>query len=676
MITAVSAVTSTASPAWATVPPSEPSATGVADDADDADADTDGCDPIDPRLCYLPFPSNHYTVDDPASATGLRVAFPAAGAPVNVAGVPLDVSEWNRNDGFSPNSTLLAHVPGLDAEASRLPTWTDLGASLDADASVVIVDIESGERVPLWAELDARGDGLPDDQLLVIHPAVVLNEGHTYAVGLRDLLGDGAAIEPGDAFGAILDGTADGALAERVTALEPALAALDAAGVTADSLVLAWDFTIASTTNTTGRMVHIRDATLAELGEAAPEFTVTEVIDDPTHDDGTQREGLARTVTGTYTVSNWLTGDGAPGERFHYDADPAAEPDALPTANGTLTATFQCNIPESAMSDADPAHLVQYGHGLLGSEGEIDAGNQIRLANLGNSVICATRWAGMSTDDIGNAIETLGDFSNFPTMADRLQQGVLNQIVLTRLLLAADGLTADASFQRSDGTPIADASVVAYNGNSQGAIMGLMLAGVSTDIDRFVLGVAGMNYGLLLPRSVDFHDYEAIFVPAYPNVADRALILAMVQMLWDRGEGAGYVDHVTADPLPGTQAKDVLMHVAFGDWQVSELTAFIAARAMAMPVHRPLTEPGRSGEVEPGWGLETLEYPSSGSGLVVWDSGSDPVPFDDVAPSTTRDPHEDPRADPEAQAQINAFLFDGELIDVCAAAACLADPVD
>lgn len=672
MITAVSAVASTASPAWATAPPSEPPATGVA-----ADANAEGCDPIDPRLCYLPFPSNHNTIDDPASATGLRVAFPAAGAPVNVAGVPIDVSEWNRNDGFSPNSTLLTHVPGLDAEASRLPAWTDLGASLDADASVVIVDTESGERVPLWAELDARGVGQPEDQLLVIHPAVVLSEGHTYAVGLRDLVGtDGAAIEAGDAFGAILDGTADGALADRGAALEPALAALDAAGVDRPSLVLAWDFTVASTTNTTGRMVHIRDATLAELGDAAPEFTVTDVIDDPTHDDGTPREGLARTVIGTYTVTNWLTGDGAPGERFHYDSDPAAEPDALPTANGTLTASFQCNIPESAMSGADPAHLVQYGHGLLGAEGEIDAGNQIRLANLGNSVICATRWAGMSTDDIGNAIETLGDFSNFPTMADRLQQGVLNQLVLTRLLLAADGLTADPSFQRSDGTPIADASVVAYNGNSQGAIMGLMLAGVSTDIDRFVLGVAGMNYGLLLPRSVDFHDYEAIFVPAYPNVADRALVLAMVQMLWDRGEGAGYVDHVTADPLPGTEAKDVLMHVAFGDWQVSELTAFIAARAMDMPVHRPVTEPGRSGEVEPGWGLETLEYPSSGSGLVVWDSGSDPVPFDDVAPSTTRDPHEDPRADPDAQTQINAFLFDGELIDVCAAAACRADPVD
>ena len=49
--------------------------------------------------------------------------------------------------------------------------------------------------------------------------------------------------------------------------------------------------------------------------------------------------------------------------------------------------------------------------------------------------------------------------------------------------------------------------------------MGLMLAGVSTDIDRFVLGVPGINYGLLLPRSVDFIQYEAIFEPAYPTTS-------------------------------------------------------------------------------------------------------------------------------------------------------------
>jgi hypothetical protein len=261
-------------------------------------------------------------------------------------------------------------------------------------------------------------------------------------------------------------------------------------------------------------------------------------------------------------------------------------------------------------------------------------------------------------------------------MADRLQQGVLNTIVMGRLMTAADGLVSDPNFQRADGTPMIDTSVLNYDGNSQGGIMGLMLSAVSPDIDRSVLGVMGMNYSLLLSRSVDFATYEAIMKPAYPNDLDRVLILAITQMLWDRGEGAGYVQHVTADPYPGTPAKTVLLHVAFGDHQVSELTAMIAARAMGATIHRPVTADGRSSEVDPGWGIETTTYPSTGSGLVIWDSGSDPIPLENLPPSTSRDSHEDPRADPDVRRQKAAFLFDGTLVDVCAGAPCTADARD
>ena len=206
--------------------------------------------------------------------------------------------------------------------------------------------------------------------------------------------------------------------------------------------------------------------------------------------------------------------------------------------------------------------------------------------------------------------------------------------------------------------------------------MGLMLAAVSPDIERAALGVMGMNYSLLLSRSIDFETFEAIMIPAYPNDLDRVLILALVQMLWDRGEGAGYVQHITSDPYPGTPAKPVLLHVAFGDHQVSELTAMIAARAVGATIHRPVTADGRSGEVTPGWGLESTTYPSTGSGLVIWDSGSDPIPLGNVPPSGSRDPHEDPRADAQARNQKAAFLFDDTLVDVCAGKPCTVKPRD
>ncbi len=666
----------------ATTPPSTPPPTAAADPELVAAieqalaAAPAGCDPLDTRSCFFPFPSNHFTVADTASDTGRRVRFPADGAPANAQGVKVDVAEWNRNDGFSPSTTILTYVPGLDAAASRLPSWTDLGASLDDDATVVLVDVDTGERVPLWAEIDA----LPDDdadRALVVHPAVTLSEGHTYVVALRRLVGaGGAAIEPSPVFRAYRDGLATGLddIEERRPAMEDALRVLEDAGVARDDLVLAWDFTVASTRGITERMLHLRDTTLGPLGDRSPPYTITAATDAPVDpDDMEPIEGVARQITGTFTVPNFLTRDGGPGNGFHYLADTAAEPDALPSVNGFLEAPFSCNIPDAVMAGTAPARLALYGHGLLGSETEIDAGNVRDFGNAHNTVFCATKWAGMSNDDIPNAIASLEDLSNFPTLADRLQQGILNQLVLARLLLAADGLTADPAFRRPDGTGLVDPTTLAFDGNSQGGIMGMALAGVSTDIDRFVLGVVGMDYGLLLPRSVDFDSFETVFEPAYPNDLDRTLLLALIQMLWDRGEGAGYVRHVVDDPLPGTPPKTVLLHVAFGDWQVSELSAFVAARTMGIPVHQPVTAAGRSREVEPGWDLDPVTYPSAGSALVVWDSGSDPIPVENVPPSTGRDPHSDPRRDPDVQQQKAAFLFDGQLIDVCGAAACPAD---
>jgi hypothetical protein len=630
-----------------------------------------GCDPLDMRQCLLPFPSNHFLTTDTSTDTGLRVAFPEGSAPANSDGTPVELTEWNRNDGFSPNTPILTHVPGLDAEASGLPPWTDLEASLADDAPVVMVDADTGERVPLWAELDAKADD-DTDRLLSIRPAVVLAEGHTYVVGLRDLVGtDGEPLEPSPVFAAYRDGWATdiGALAERVDAMETGFAVLETAGIARSELQLAWDFTVASRRSISERMLHIRDDALAVLGDDAPAFSVTAVT--PSPDDG-----IAFQVEGTYTVPNYLTGDGGPGNRFSYGDAVTATGDELPVRNGTVESSFICNVSDATVAGSEPAHLVQYGHGLLGSNREVGAGNLRAFSNEHDTVFCATKWAGMSEDDVGNAVATLTDFSGFPTMADRLQQGVLNQIFLGRLMIHPDGLSGDPAFQRADGRPLIDIAHLDYDGNSQGGIMGMMLAAVSPDIERAVLGVVGMNYSMLLERSVDFDLYEAIMEPAYPNDLDRVLLIALAQMLWDRGEGAGYVQHVTADPYPGTPAKDVLLHVAFGDWQVTELSAFVAARAMGATIHRPVTADGRSREVDPGWGIESTEYPSEGSAIVVWDSGSDPIPLENVPPRTSRDSHEDPRADPDVRRQKAAFLFDDTLIDVCDATACTADPRD
>ena len=77
---------------------------------------------------------------------------------------------------------------------------------------------------------------------------------------------------------------------------------------------------------------------------------------------------------------------------------------------------------------------------------------------------------------------------------------------LGRLLTQADGFVSDPAFQFS-GHPVLDPSHVYYYGNSQGGIAGGALTAVEPDVTRSVLYVPGMNYALLLTRSVDFEDY-------------------------------------------------------------------------------------------------------------------------------------------------------------------------
>ena len=624
-----------------------------------------GCDPLDTRQCLLPFPSDATTSTDPIAATGRRIAFPADAMPANADGVPIDPTAWNRNDGFSPNTTVLTYVADLDPDASMLPSWTDLGASLDADATVVMVDIGTGERIPLWAEPDVRAAD-PAERLLVIHPAISLSPATTYAVGLQHLVDHtGATIDAAATFRVYRDRlTTELAPVERRRGdMERAFAALTIGGVERSDLQLAWTFTTISTENLHDTVLHMRGDTLRGLGTASPEFAITSVTENP-------RDGLARLVEGTFSVPNWLAGEGGPGAVLD-DPDGVGGPEP-PRLNGVVQAPFACTVATEVLAGDAPARAVVYGHGLLGSHLEVTAGNIVDMSNEHNALYCATKWAGFSDDDVGTAVTALQDLSNFPALVDGMLQGFMHQLVLGRLMLADNGLVSEPEFQRTDGSALFDNSTIVYDGNSQGGIMGLALIGLSTDIRRATLGVVGMNYSVLLPRSVDFEAYEQILIPSYPSALDRAIGIAAVQMLWDRGDGAGYVRHIVDDPLPGTPPNDVLMHVAFGDWQVSELTAMIAARTMGIGIHRPVTADDRSREVEPGWGIDSIDGGDT-SGLVIFDSGSDPIPIEQTAPRTSRDPHEDPRADPDVRRQKAAFLFDGELVDVCGAAPCTAD---
>jgi hypothetical protein len=640
-----------------------------------------GCDPIvdDPvtaTSCLLPFPDDFLTVNDPTTATGRRVDMPVADMGRNIHGVPIDPTAWNLNDGFSPGSPIILHVQGLDLGQSRVAPITDIGASLDGNAPIVLLDVTTGKRVPYWAELDAN-DTSTNEQALLIHPAVDFGDGDHIVVAMRDLKDSaGHSLRPNAVFHDYRDQLPLPTQAEqdRIPHMEAIFTELAARHVDRHSLYVAWDFTVASTDSLTGRMVHIRDDAFAKLGGATPTYTVTSVTDYTT----AENASTARLVQGTFQVPNYLTGDGGPGSTFNLG------PDGLPqqsTTNPFWTANFECTIPRAAAKGGDlssssiyPAHAMLYGHGLLGSADEITDAVVEDMGNEHDYVACGTNWLGLSEDDVATDAGILLNVSLFPTLPDRGQQGMLDFLYLGRLMDDASGFDANSAFQGGASTPIIAPHDLAYYGNSQGGIQGGALTAVAQDYTRAVLGVPGMDYAVLLNRSVDFAPFLTILNANYPDKLDQQIGFAVMQMLWDRSEMDGYAEHITTDPLPGTPVHQVLLDEAFGDHQVANIATENEARTIGAEVHLPGLAAGRSPDVVPFWGIHPLSPNYTGSALFMWDSGSPTPPTTNTPPTAGNDPHGVPRAQPKVREQAAVFLQDGIVVDPCGTDPCTAVP--
>jgi hypothetical protein len=71
-----------------------------------------------------------------------------------------------------------------------------------------------------------------------------------------------------------------------------------------------------------------------------------------------------------------------------------------------------------------------------------------------------------------------------------------------------------------------------YDGDSQGGIIGGVLAAVPPDVRRAVLGVTGMDYGnLLLARSTDFTSFSQLLGIYYPDRSMYPVTLDLIDVL-------------------------------------------------------------------------------------------------------------------------------------------------
>lgn len=623
-----------------------------------------GCDPFDKSACLLPWPNDYFRKHGQLALTNAQM-------PKSSDGKPIAARDYNWSDGYSPGQIILTLVPGLDLKRTGAAPVTDIGRSLNPNQAIVVIDAKTGKRQLIWSELNMVAKN-PRKRTLDIHPGIGWREGHRYIVALRNLKrSNGSTIEAPRAFRLYRDGLRGGgpAVKRRRPHIQGIFDTLDKAGINPGELYLAWDFTISSRQGLTKRLLSIRDRSFGELGDrnlrdlkvagSAPKFTITDTRDAP---------GIGRRVAGTVATPCWLDKPGCPpGSRFKLDKR------GLPvrTAGNVYDAPFVCIVPNS--SATTPARPLLFGHGLFQDYTAVDT--IALLAPVSNAVICGTNFSGMSEEDLVNDAEVSADLSQFPEIADRLQQGILDFTYLGRALIHPQGFSSNPEFAGR-----IDTKRLFYAGASLGGIIGGALTSVAPDFDRSALIVPGLRFSLLLTRSTQFPTFGQILYGKYPDPVEQALVNSMIQLLWDRGEANGYVYHMVRDPLPNTPAKTVMLHEAFGDHQVSNVATETEARIIGARLRTPALDPGRSRDKVPFYGIKRIpSYPWKGNALTIFDIGplrppgctaaclgTPPAPVTNTPPDIGVDPHPITALGLNAVFEFSDFLkMNGAFVDHC-----------
>ena len=698
--------------------------------------DPERCEFLNDIECLLPYPSSRFLRPDASTRTGYRVDLPAEGMPAVVVGSLgnflnggrslLDPAPYNRSDGFSPMAHVLMHFPqGVDLIQSKVARLDSPDGLFDDRSKrrrhpTVLLEVETGRRVPHFIENDSRGAS--GRVTTVLRPAESLLPGHTYIVAVRRLRGaDGAMLEAEPAFAALRDQrpTSIAPVEARREEMESLFRTLRRHRVKRRDLILAFGFRTQSDADLTGEMVSMRDQAfeiLAErpLGEGINvsfALTVTPAA--------ACEPGLVwRALLGTFEVPNFLAED--PGAEVIVPADPVGRPgrpgflvrdDAgRPKQVGTYNAQWGLSVPcEALLSGAVPGIVA--GHGLFGNGAELvwEFATELppyiaQLKALGllpeganvDFALVGTQWSGLSSSDlvsppsgvdfgnlqIADLAELLGfagsfvgklflDLDRFPALPDRLRQGQVANLVLARHLEsgafnALPFLKAPAGTAIPEGEGVLQVGDIRYFGASLGGVMGLAFSALYPDLHASNVDVPGANFGFLVQRAKPFSAFQGVLEVIEPDPMRQLLSLGLLSELWLRGEGGAFLHHITGqtlDPVPGSSPKDILMTVARYDQQVPTVGAQIAAATMRLK--------NLPGSVVTGLVGVPDAQRSVRSGHIVYDTGSYQVgtPSEVFIPPPTNRPaaQEDNRCDPHTTrfripaslAQLLAFFEDG-----------------
>jgi hypothetical protein len=593
----------------------------------------DGCSPLLHQVsCALPYPSNHFLVDDATLPSGHRVQIDGAAELWTSNGEVADLTEFMPQDGFSRQPPIVWGF-GVRVDESSVPGMAaDPTSTLATGFPLALVDAATKERVPFFVDVDPRAT---DDarEALIMRPLVPLKANTRYVVVVSGVSAVSGELPVPVAMARLVGG--DAAVgSDRI--LRPLLQRYEAeifpivaaAGISRANVQLAWDFTTGSDEHVQHDLLRARTLALQALAQTPPTARVTRFLED---------EQIAQKYPERPELNWRLIELSVTGPRVVENDDAgtllARDDDGEVRLNGVTTFNVMLVIPESVRDSDEPIGVDFFGHGFFGDRNEMQYSKVREFSNRTGHAEAAIDWIGMSYGDLGVVAGSMGNnVSEALRFGERLPQAMINWLTLTALIkngglddvtTVVVGTTEVKPLRRpGTNTPLLRRDTFTFLGNSMGHILGAVAVALNGDIKRAVFRVGGSGLSHMMFRARPFVGFTFFLDSSLPDPLDQQILTAQLQRAADRFDPATWAPYLLTTELPeGPSAhaseRRVLQQIGRGDTQVPNLGSLLHMRAMGLPWLTP-------GAFKAPFGVTTEALPYEGSGTYMYNFGVDP----------------------------------------------------
>jgi len=546
--------------------------------------------------CLLPYPSSQYLEFSPTSRTKYRVH------------VPDDILAPEILAQFGPGATPEEVYGGADGFSVLTPVVFELAdeidpASLPLDGgnALVVVDLDTGARVPMRARVSLDAERLwAKNKIIEAFPIDRFDYGHRYLAVITDsLLGvRGAALRPA-----------------------PGLDPVDA----------------------TSRLAKVRARRLQVQTEVAlpelnqPELSQPELSQpDPTLAAGAPRRVLSSTtfvvrsqVNATADVDRmaaivrrddhpirnvWVTPSLIGGAELvtgevqisDFRDDAGVIPQGAAIVSHPTWINFMMVMPQYPASKAG-APIAIYGHGIsISRESMLTVSSQNAERGIATVGIDIPNHGSRSYTDSGYIFE-LTKPSTFGRIASMTLQGEMDHLSLLMSIRqhfgAVDTMPVNNWLTNSwgDGRPDLDTTHVIYEGTSMGGFLGTQFVALAPELDGAFIQVGGTGIIDTIFHSFIWPLFENV-VPAGVTAGDAHALLGAAGMMLDRSDNVNVLDRIVANKTP------FYLVYARDDGIVPNTSSERQIRLMGLPIVGPTYVP------TPGITAYVDTLPANGTG--------------------------------------------------------------